>query len=274
MKLLQIMLVLILIGFMSSVVHAKKCEDDPFTETDESLACDNAFKNKIGIEFVKIPSGSFMMGGDENDDEKPRHNVNLSSFYIGKYEVTQVQWYKVMKNNPAKFKTEKVGMNSRNHPIENVSWYDVQEFIKKLNKMDRKNIYRLPTEAEWEYACRSATKTNWFFGSESYIDNYAWHDGNSDDKTHKVGLKYPNKWGLYDMHGNVWEWCQDRYEKDYYSRSPKNNPQGPSTGSDRVLRGGGWYREAGGCRSAYRSHRPPDYQSSNRGFRLVRNPKN
>ena len=272
MKPLRAILMLVLIGLMCSPLYAQKCEDDPFTETDESLACSDAFKNTIGMEFVLIPAGSFTMGSDNSDDEKPTHRVRISqSFYLGKYEVTQEQWYKVMKKNPAHFKTEKVGMNSRNHPIESVSWNDVQEFIRRLNKKEGGNKYRLPTEAEWEYAARAGTTSTWPFGnSESYAGNYAWFDGNSGKTTHPVGQKYPNKWGLHDMSGNVWEWVQDWYNDKYYSRSPSTDPKGPSSGSRRVLRGGSWGNSAGSLRPADRLSLSPGNRYDSLGFRLLR----
>ena len=262
------------------------------------VAQEKTFTNSIGMEFVLIPAGEFMMGSDDSscpqDDpftekneyldclsnlnilpfETPRHKVVISKpFYIGKYEVTQLQWYKVMGNNPAYFKTEKVGMDSRNHPIESVSWDDVQEFLKKLNAMEKTNAYRLPTEAEWEYAARAGSETAYCFGNdESQLEQYAWYVKNSGNKTHPVGQLKPNVWGLYDMHGNVWEWTSDWHDWQYYSQSPAKDPQGPASGSGRVNRGGSWNYAAGLCRAARRYYYSPDVRGGNIGFRLVRTP--
>jgi formylglycine-generating enzyme required for sulfatase activity len=176
--------------------------------------------NTIGIEFILIPAGSFTMGSNDGDsDEKPPHTVTISRpFYIGKYEVTQKQWVIIMGNNPSGFK-------GGNNPVENVSWNDVQEFIRKLNAKEGTTAYRLPTEAEWEYACRAGSTTKYCFGNDkSQLGQYAWYEKNSDNKTHPVGQLQANAWGLYDMHGNVWEWCEDWYGEDYYSSSPSTDP--------------------------------------------------
>jgi len=170
------------------------------------------------MEFVLIPAGTFTMGSPDSDSnaydhEKPAHQVTISEpFYMGKYEVTQAQWKAVMGENPSRFKGD-------DHPVENVSWEDVQQFIQKLNAKEGKEACRLPTEAEWEYAARAGTTTIYSFGNNaSQLGNYAWYDENSGNTTHPVGDKPPNPWGLYDMHGNVWEWVQDWYGP-IYSRS-------------------------------------------------------
>ncbi len=210
------------------------------------------------MEFVKIPSGSFMMGGDKSEDEKPIHQVTISNdFYMGKYEVTQAQWKVVMSSNPSNFKGD-------NLPVENVSWEDAQEFIKKLNAKGE-GTYRLPTEAEWEYAARSGTTDNY----AGNLDAMAWYDKNSDSKSHEVGMKQANAWGLYDMHGNVWEWCEDLYGA--YSSSAQTDPTGEISGSTRLLRGGGWSTGAAGLRSAFRGVNSPSHRNTNLGFRVVRN---
>ncbi len=252
----------------------EKSKEDPATKTDERYAFKNAYANSIGIEFVLIQPGSFMMGSHGDGDELPLHQVKISKpFYMGKTEVTQEQWYNVMGNNPARFKTEKVGMSSRKHPVEFVSWNEVQQFIHKLNQMEGGDHYRLPTEAEWEYAARAGTTTKWVCGNhESCLTNFAWYHPNSFGLTHPVAKKEPNPWGLYDTAGNVWEWVSDWHDSDYYSYSPSIDPQGANSGTFRVFRGGNWSRHAVHQRSANRTARPPDYRYHGLGFRLARNP--
>jgi len=224
----------------------------------------------VNIEMIAVKGGTFKMGctseqSDCDDDEKPIHSVTVDDFYIGKYEVTQAQWKAIMGSNPSHF--DDCGSNC---PVENVSWKDVQEFIEKLNQKTGKN-YRLPTEAGWEYAARGGGKSKGYkYAGSNSIGSIAWYDGNSGNKTHPVGQKQANELGIYDMSGNVWEWCSDWYDSDYYSSSPRNNPAGPSSGSYRVLRGGGWWSDgARYCRVAYRSDGSPDGRDSCDGFRLV-----
>jgi formylglycine-generating enzyme required for sulfatase activity len=200
---------------------------------------------------------------DGGKDEKPVHEVCVGDFYLGKYEVTQCQWKKVMGNNPSHFKD-----CGENCPVENVSWDDVQDYIRKLNKKTR-HIYKLPTEAEWEYAARSGGKREKYSGGDN-VDSVAWYDSNSDNKTHPAGTKSQNGLGIYDMSGNVWEWCEDWYDEGYYRNSPRNDPTGPSSGEGRVIRGGSWDFYARVARSAVRGNRPPDLRSDRLGFRLVR----
>ena len=216
----------------------------------------------IGVEFVWVPGGCFEMGSNAgNSDEKPVHKVCVDGFWMGKYEVTQGQWQKIMGNNPARFK------KGSNYPVEYVSWEDCRSFIGKLNGRNGKT-FRLPTEAEWEYACRSGGRDEKYAGGND-LGRVAWYRSNSGSSTHTVCGKAANGLGLYDMTGNVWEWCLDWYGKNYYSSSPTDNPQGPSSGSLRVNRGGSWDYYPWGLRSAYRSR----YVSSSRyislGFRLV-----
>ena len=229
-------------------------------------ATGKTYTNSIGMEFVLIPSGTFKMGSSNGEsDEKPIHSVTISeAFYMGKYEVTQKEWKAVMGDNPSRFKGDKL-------PVEQVSWNDIQEFIKKLNQKEGGTKYRLPTEAEWEYAARAGSNSKWSFGdNESQLGDYAWYGSNSNSQTHPVGQKKPNKYGLYDVHGNVWEWVQDWYDSNYYSSSPKTDSKGPSSGSYRVIRGGGWDSYAEITRSANRGYDNPEGGSYNIGFRLVR----
>jgi formylglycine-generating enzyme required for sulfatase activity len=223
----------------------------------------------IGAEFVLIPAGTFTMG-----DSSDAHKVKISKpFYMQTTEVTQVQWQKVMGSNPSHF-TE----CGDDCPVEQVSWNDVQDFIGKLNRQEGTDKYRLPTEAEWEYAARSGGKQEIYAGTsnESELGNYAWYDANSGGKTHPVGQKKPNGLGLYDMSGNVWEWVLDWYGG--YQSGPLSlflsvtDPTGPSSGSHRVLRGGSCYNGAGYCRAAFRRYYTPAIRGRNLGFRLARTP--
>ena len=169
-----------------------------------------------------------------------------------------------------------MGNTSRNfkgpkNPMERGSWDDCQQFLAKLNAKPRPGggKFQLPTEAQWEYACRAGSTTRYCFGDdEKQLGEYAWYDENSGKKTHPVGEKRPNAWGLYDVHGNVWEWCEDWYDNGYYGRSPSDDPPGPATGSYRVVRGGFWFSGAGGCRSAYRYCYPPGTRGSSKGLRV------
>jgi formylglycine-generating enzyme required for sulfatase activity len=213
------------------------------------------------IDMVRINGGTFQMGSNSSEassDEQPAHKVTLSSFHIGKYEVTQGLWRAVIGSNPSRF------LGGDKYPVEQVSWNDVQEFLRKLNQLTGKR-YRLPTEAEWEYAARGGTKED-RYGELYSIAQYA------ESSTHPVGGKQPNAYGLYDMLGNVWEWCSDWYDKNYYSRSPDDNPKGPSTGSHRVYRGGSWKSGARDVRAPCRAlpyHLTPGIRFDYLGFRLA-----
>ena len=224
-----------------------------------------------GIEFQWCPSGTYVMGspqGEEgHDSDETQHQVTIShGFWLGKYEVTQSQWESVMGSNPSLFP-------GANRPVEAVSWEDVQDFIAALNTgKGGAAEYRLPTESEWEYACRAGTTSRFYWGEDSdetTIDSHAWYNGNSSAETHAVGEKLPNVWGLYDISGNVFEWCQDRYGP--YPSGPVTDPQGPSSGILRVARGGSWAHVPSACRSAERLSAPVDVQFSDIGLRLVRN---
>jgi formylglycine-generating enzyme required for sulfatase activity len=226
------------------------------------------FTNSIGMEFVLIPTGEFEMGSPEHEEnresnEGPVRYVKIKkAFYMGRYEVTQKEWREVMGNNPPYFW-------DNNLPADMVSWNNVQEFIRKLNEREGMCRYRLPSEAEWEYACRAGTTTRYSFGdSESRLDDYAWYENNSDNKVHPVGLKLPNSYGLYDMHGNVWEWVQDGWH-NYYGAPTDGSALECEDESYRVLRGGSWGGNAGYCRSAFRNAYIPNAINNNDGFRLL-----
>ena len=222
------------------------------------------------MEFEWIPSGEFVMGSSEYEEgissyEGPVHQVMIEkAFYMGKYEVTQAQWRAVMGDNPSYFEGDD------NLPVEQVSWDDAQEFIRKLNAKEGTDKYRLPSEAEWEYACRAGTTTRYSFGdSDANLGECAWYRDNSGEKTHPVGEKKPNPWGLYDMHGNVWEWVQDVWH-DNYDGAPNDGSAWESGDSTkRVNRGGGWCDRASGW-SAVRFRLGQDDRIWAIGFRLVK----
>jgi formylglycine-generating enzyme required for sulfatase activity len=234
-------------------------------------AADVLHKSFAGIAFVKIEAGCFLMGRDtelkeSSPIELPQHKVCIEKpFYLGETEVTQKQWETVMGSNPSKYK----GLYK---PVEKVSWEDAQEFIKRLNAQEGGTFFRLPTEAEWEYAVRAGSSTLYSFANDAKnLAQYAWfgnegYHGSSEE----VGTKKPNQWGLYDMHGNVWEWVQDWYDPDYYHNSPEKDPKGPDSGQYRVYRGGSWVGKAVNLRSALRYSGLPVSRTSDIGFRLLR----
>ena len=227
----------------------------------------------VKLEIVLIPAGEFLMGSPDSDKddawEKPQHRVRITKpFYLGKYLVTQEQWEAVMGNNPSHFKGPK-------NPVEMVSWDDCQQFVGKLNAKSAAGggKFQLPNDAQWEYACRAGSKTKYCFGDdETRLGDYAWYDKNSGNTAHPVGEKKPNAWGLYDMHGNVWEWCQDWWQEGYYKELPVDDPTGAATGSYRVRRGGGWDYPAGYCRSASRGGFLPGGRIYYLGLRVSRVP--
>ncbi|MCX6376872.1 MAG: formylglycine-generating enzyme family protein [Armatimonadetes bacterium] len=259
---------------------------------EKSIGLDGGVK----LELELVPAGEFMMGGDEPPEEvarksgwepywmpgatreqcnaeQPQHKVRIAKpFYVGKYEVAQEAWERVMENNPSRFK------GARN-PMENVSWDDCQEFLKKLNGLGKaKATFRLLTEAEWEYACRAGTATAFHTGDTistdeaNYDGNYQYADikkGEYREKTTEAGSFAPNAFGLCDMHGNVWEWCADWYGETYYKDNPKDDPTGPATGQFRVLRGGSWANSASRSRSAFRINLTPASRNPNFGFRVM-----
>jgi formylglycine-generating enzyme required for sulfatase activity len=262
------------------------CPDDPNKTEPGYLGCGKPeifeLTNTIGMKFVYIKPGTFMMGSPTDEpgrgSDETRHQVTLTKgYYMQTTEVTQGQWKAVMDNNPSYFSS-----CGDNCPVEYVSWNDVQEFITALNQKEKTDVYRLPTEAEWEYAARAGSTSAYSFGNDStllskygnFCDSkctYSWRDDNQNDQyknTAPVKSYMPNAWGLYDMHGNVWEWCQDWYGS--YPDISVTDPGGASSGSYRVLRGGGWYYYAQYCRSAGRYYFSPGYRGSNLGLRLSR----
>ena len=236
------------------------------------------YTNSLGQTFNLLPAGTFTMGSPSDEsghssDESPQHQVRLTrAFYMQTTEVTQAQWEAVMGrgSNPSHFS------GCPTCPVEQVSWDDIQGFITEMNKRGE-GTYGLPTEAPWEYGARAGSTTAFyngaitelFCGLDPNLNAIGWYCYNSGSKTHPVAGKTPNAWGLYDMSGNVFEWCSDLWGSDYYANSPTDDPQGPSTGADRVVRGGGWSDFAQGCRSAYRYYYAPGRRGDHLGFRLV-----
>lgn len=250
----------------------------------------------IPANMVFVKGGTFQMGSNDGDsDEKPIHTVTVDDFYISKYEVTQKEWKVVMGNNPSNFGklTGFLGLVKKDlesNPVENISWYDAVKFCNKKSEMEglekcykgtgenikcdfSMNGYRLPTEAEWEYAARGGVESdnfNYRYAGSNKIDEVAWYYENSESKTHPVGQKQPNELGIYDMNGNVWEWCNDWYDSDYYEDSPEDNPRGPKGGKYSVLRGGSWINYYNGCRVTLRYRKNRLSGNYNDGFRLSR----
>ena len=231
------------------------------------------------MDFVWIAPGVFQMGSPDTEEgrvgnEGPVHEVEISKgFYMGRYEVTQGEWESVMGTTP--WSGLDYVREDSSHPAVGISWDDVHAFIGRLNDAAGDSLYRLPTNAEWEYACRAGTSTRWSFGDDaSQLTDYAWYGDNAWDVGerygHAVGLKRPNPWGLYDMHGNVWEWVQDWYDGDYYNSSPRVDPPGPRYGSGRVFRGGGFDNIARLVRSAGRLACSPGFRFNYIGVRLLR----
>jgi formylglycine-generating enzyme required for sulfatase activity/serine/threonine protein kinase len=261
----------------------KASSDARHPTTDRTRLAASAFTSSIGMKLVLIPPGEFQMGSTDGDnEEKPQHRVRLTrSFYLGVTEVTQAQHQAVMGNNPSHYK------GSDDLPVEHVSWLDTIKFCNKLSEREGRepyyrldgdevsvvggNGYRLPTEAEWEYACRAGSATAFGFGNDkARLGDFAWFGGNSGNKTHPVGQKQPNAFGLYDMHGNVWEWCWDGGDRDYYKQSPLDDPPGAGRAAKRVFRGGSYSHDPHNVRSAYRIGYPPGTRFYDLGFRVAR----
>jgi formylglycine-generating enzyme required for sulfatase activity len=244
----------------SPIIVISKEADKPKKEAN-GLVLD--LPNGVKLELVDIPAGSFSMGSDEHNSEKPIHKVTLKPFKMGKYPITQKQYLAVTGNNPSNFKGE-------NLPIQQVSWDDAVAFCKKLSGMVRQTV-KLPSEAQWEYACRAGSIGKYCFGDNvNQLENYAWYDKNSGNKTHLVGEKAANSWGLHDMHGNIWEWCEDIWHENYNS-APTDGTAWLKDGEQnrRSLRGGSYINLVIGCRSALRSRGNVDGRNLSIGFRVV-----
>jgi formylglycine-generating enzyme required for sulfatase activity len=252
----------------------------------------DAFTNSVGMKMTPISAGKFWMGSTPAeiaraqeeaknnwyDNEGPRHEVEITkSFYMSAHPVTQAQYHRVTGKNPSWFsptgggKDDVAGLDTDDFPVETVSWTDAKDFCDRLSKKEGKS-YRLPTEAEWELACRAGTATEFYTGNgEEALKKAGWYRANSGGATRRVGQLAPNAWGLFDMHGNVCQWCHDWYAPDYYAESPRKDPTGPAIGECRVLRGGSWLVAPWGCRSAARGYGRHDNRDSDCGFRVVMN---
>lgn len=258
-------LILYLLILLSLTVSAQNASPTTGTSTHAPKA--KTFKVKgVSFQMMEVEGGTFTMGAtseqasDAIEDEIPAHSVTLSSYSIGKTEVTQALWKAVMGNNPSHFK-------GNNRPVESVSWNDCQKFISKLNALTGKH-FRLPTEAEWEFAARGGVKSkNCKFSGSNILEDVAWIEGNSGSTTHNVATKQANELGIYDMSGNVFEWCSDWYGN--YDASPQTSPTGPSNGENRVFRGGSWFFETSECRVSCRGCDDPNDGGFGLGLRLA-----
>ncbi len=249
-------------------VHEVPLSESPSQEITPKVSTTNVNAVVQGIiaSMVEVIGSSFLMGATSeqmdgaNDDELPTHYVNLPSFYMGSHEVTQEEWKTVMGKNPSRFKGAK-------RPVDNVSWHDCQAFISKLNSLSRKR-FRLPTEAEWEFAARGGDRSRgYIYSGSNNVSRVAWCAATSGSRTHDVEAKSPNELGIYDMTGNLWEWCADWY--GYYDSEMQNNPAGPNSGSTKAIRGGGWNGGPENCRVSNRDARSPNYRSDRLGLRLA-----
>lgn len=281
---LHIVVALVMCGALAAAEN-KAANDDlrtPAALPKASAAPDQA-KKDFTADMVRLAGGRFQMGDKDQVDATP-HEVVVSSFYMDKYLVTQEQYQKVMGSNPSRWKEDK-------NPVEQVRWSDAVKYCNRRSESEglqpcydlgtwrcnfEANGYRLPTEAEWEYACRAGTAGAYFFGeTPAKLGDYAWFGKNAGGHPRPVGQKQPNPWGFYDIYGNVWEWCNDFYKVDYYKESPREDPRGPSEGKTKVVRGGAWRFSAENCRSGYRYNENPGYADvcfgyDIYGFRCVR----
>ena len=270
---LPVTAIVIVVGCILGCIHGNTTPQTATAETifDPPELTQKKIQNGLGMTFVRIAPGTFTMGSPPTEvgrleDEDPKSVTIDQPFYIQTTEVTQAQWNMVMDYAPSYFNT--CGADC---PVEYVSWDDAQEFISRLNEKAGRNLYRLPTEAEWEYACRAGSTGRFYFGDDdSKLNDYAWYENNADSKPHKVASKKPNAWGLYDMHGNVFEWCEEWYKGKRASIVPRGRHFTPKPA--RKLRGGCWDDKAVDCRSASRSFCEPGIANMYIGVRLVISP--
>lgn len=259
------------IAIMLIVDSTDPADKAPVASLPGNAVKDNVITNAVGIRMTLMPAGSFVMGRASSGetagaDELPAHTVQIAPFYLSQTEVTQAQWVAVMGSNPSRF------MDPR-RPVDQVSWLQAQEFIRKLNSMERTNKYRLPSEAEWEYAARAGSRGAYSFGDDKHmLPQYAWFGAGGGIGTAPAGKKAPNPWGLYDIHGNVWEWVEDCWHPDYNGAPTDGRVWQGGDCDVRVVRGGGWNSAAEYARSATRGSYAPDMNDSGTGFRLARSP--
>lgn len=263
----QVFTLLLAVLLTAPLMAQEKTESKPSGKPEKNSRTD--VLENIDARMLFVQGGTFTMGCTRPQDscyywEFPAHKVTLSNFYLAQYPVTQREWEMVMHTKPWFSK------DCPDCPIEHISWYDAQVFISTLNQLSGK-FYRLPTEAEWEYAARGGSHShNLKYAGGNAVDNVAWYDSNSLQQSHPVGLKEPNELGLYDMSGNVWEWCSDWFSEKYYTESPEKDPQGPGKDVYRVCRGGSWWSEKGDLRVSNRDRYPPDARDDDVGFRLAK----
>ena len=257
---------LLLLSFLLTLpMSAQRTNQGSTTGSDVETITVNNLGRRVSFKMIRVKAGTFQMGNTLGISEEPVHSVTLTNdYYIGETEVTQELWEAVMGSNPSQAK-------GAQNPVESISWNDCKTFINKLNTLTGKR-FRLPTEAEWEYAARGGNKSrNYTYSGSNYPDEVAWFFETSRLKLHPVKTKAPNELGIYDMSGNVWEWCEDWYGRSYYKNSPTTNPTGPASGASRVIRGGSWDGDASGCRTTKRLDFAPTYSSYTFGFRLALN---
>lgn len=252
-----VVLVLVVAGGLATLAFQQQAKS-PVVEQEGF----EVVTNGIGMQLVKLPGGRFVMG-DDVPGRAPAHDVEVHTFYMAAHEVTQAQWQAVMGFNPSHYKDPR-------RPVENVTWIETQSFLEELNRIEGTNKYRLPSEAEWEYAARAGSKGQYFFGDDvGQLSRYAWFDGNAKIGTQAVGRSQPNPWGLYDMYGNVWEWVQDCWHEGYTDAPSDSRVWGGGDCSQRVLRGGGWANRADYLGSTVRGTYEAKFEDSSNGFRVV-----
>ena len=257
-----VVVVLGLAGGLAAIGFQQNADRQRVTDPQQGL---ETISNSIGMQFVKLPAGNFKMG-DDVPGRGPVREVRVRSVFMAVHEVTQAQWQAVMGYNPSTYKDPR-------RPVENITWLETQSFLEELNRLEGTNKYRLPSEAEWEYAARAGSEGVYFFGNDvSQLRRYAWFDSRDRIGTSPVGNRQPNSWGLHDMYGNVWEWVQDCWHDDYTNAPPDGRVWGGGDCSQRVLRGGGWANQADYLGSTVRGSYEAKFEDSSNGFRVVLTP--
>ncbi len=257
-----VVLVLVLAGGLAMIGYQRAADRQQLSEPQQVL---EVISNSVGMQLVKLPAGRFVMG-DDQPGRGPAREVKVSSIYISAHEVTQAQWVAVMGFNPSEYQDPR-------RPVENITWLETQAFLEELNRQEGTNKYRLPTEAEWEYAARAGSEAQYFFGDDvGQLRRYAWFDAPSKIGTAAAGQRQPNPWGLYDIYGNVWEWVQDCWHDDYTGAPEDSRAWGGGDCSQRVLRGGGWANRADYLGSTVRGVYEAKFEDTSNGFRVVLSP--